>query len=425
MKKLITMIAVLACTMIANAQNYEVLHIEDLIDGYEYDYCADEFDGIIIHKAQNCPSGAISWSVSIDGEHFDYWTDSIILQNTHANYRYVVGYSGCSVGKSFDFLFHYSTDNVNPFAEPFLWKRTGESTTLVFEPMNWNMEVQWSTGETENEITVTEPGTYSVTITDACGSETYTIEVRDNVEVELATCDLESNLNMVIWQTTPEQAEYVSQVEVKRDGLVVGTVPYTDGQFIDNIGSDAASRTYTVTAIATDGTPCPIESYPKETIHMAYLTGINNTIEVNWNAPTGYDLLGYNICEWNANDGTLTAIDYVGASVSSYTCQQSQFDQGYIVIQGVERTKDGETRLLSNRSSETVGIGENESPAFKVYPNPAQGTFTVEGTGQMTITNVLGQTVLAREIDGMESIGLPQGLFFLKLNGTTRKIVVE
>ena len=258
-----------------------------------------------------------------------------------------------------------------------------------------------------------------------CGTGVRTFIVRDNVEVELATCDLETNLNMVTWPTTEAQAEYVSQVEVKRDGLTVGTAPYTDGYFLDNIGSDAASRTYTVTALATDGTPCPITSHPKETIHMAYLTGINNTIEVNWNAPTGYDLLGYNICEWNATDGTLTTIDYVGASVSSYTCQQSQFDQGYIVIQGVEASKDGETRLLSNRSSETVGIGENESQAFKVYPNPAKGAFTVEGTGTMTVTNVLGQTVLTREIDGMESIGLPQGMYFVKLNGQTRKIVVE
>ena len=218
-------------------------------------------------------------------------------------------------------------------------------------------------------------------------------------------------------------------MEVKRDGLTVGTAPYTDGYFLDNIGSDAASRTYTVTALATDGTPCPITSYPKETIHMAYLTGINNTIEVNWNAPTGYELIGYNICEWNATDGTLTTIDYVGASVNSYTCQQSQFAQGYIVIQGVEAGKDGETRLLSNRSLDLVGIEENgpsaSSGTLTVYPNPAKSAFTVEGTGQMTITNVLGQAVLTRDIDGKETIELPRGIYFVKLNGATRKIVVK
>ena len=162
---------------------------------------------------------------------------------------------------------------------------------------------------------------------------------------------------------------------------------------------------------------------------MSYTLGMNNTIEVNWNTPTGYDLLGYNICEWNANDGSLTTIDYVGASVTSYTCSESQFDQGYIVIQGVERTKDGESRLLSNRSLDLVGIEENGpstgSGSLTVYPNPAQGRVTVEGTGTMSITNVLGQTVFTREIDGKESVELPQGIYFVKLDGQTRKIVVE
>jgi len=43
----------------------------------------------------------------------------------------------------------------------------------------------------------------------------------------------------------------------------------------------------------------------------------------------------------------------------------------------------------------------------------------------MTITNVLGQTVLGREIDGKETVELPRGIYFVRLNGQTRKIVVE
>ena len=158
---------------------------------------------------------------------------------------------------------------------------------------------------------------------------------------------------------------------------------------------------------------------------MSYTLGMNNTIEIGWNTPTGYDLLGYNICEWHEEDGSLSVIDFVGASVTSYTCSQSQFDEGYTVVQGVEAGKDGETRLLSNRSLDLVGLGENEATAFKVYPNPAKDRFTIEGSGTMTVTNTLGQTILTRIIDGKTTVELPQGLYFVKLGGVTRKIVVE
>ncbi|MBQ6769660.1 MAG: T9SS type A sorting domain-containing protein [Bacteroidales bacterium] len=420
MKKFVLLIAVsIVSTMLAYAQNDIVLYIVDRPD-WQY-LCIDNQQRVLIYAQDGCEE--FHWTVQ--GQ--EIWNESPLIINPQQGTKQIY-YDGCNFHHGFGVK--YLGSNVPSEFTRTQWKRQMQTDSLVAVGHDsieypFNYEFHWSTGETTRTIEVTEPGTYTVEISEICGTATRTFIVRDNVEVELATCDLETNLNMVTWQTTEAQAEYVSQVEVKRDGLTVGTAPYTDGQFIDDIGSDAASRTYTVTALATDGTPCPIASYPKETIHMAYLTGINNTIEVNWNVPAGYDLLGYNICEWHEEDGSLTVIDYVGASVTSYTCSQSQFDEGYIVIQGVEASKDGETRLLSNRSSETVGIGENESLAFKVYPNPAQGTFTVEGTGRMTITNVLGQTVLAREIDGMESIGLPRGLYFVKMNGATRKVVVE
>ncbi len=53
------------------------------------------------------------------------------------------------------------------------------------------------------------------------------------------------------------------------------------------------------------------------------------------------------------------------------------------------------------------------------------GAFTVDGTGNLLITNALGQEILAKEIDGKTTVELPQGLYFLRLNGVTRKVVVE
>ena len=73
----------------------------------------------------------------------------------------------------------------------------------------------------------------------------------------------------------------------------------------------------------------------------------------------------------------------------------------------------------------TLEVSEQAEATFSVYPNPANGAFIVEGTGQMTVSNVLGQIILTKEIDGQTAVALPQGLYFVKLGGAVRKIVVE
>ena len=423
MKKFILLIVCIVFAITKAQAQDTILTIEQVYGsvGRQVHICANKYDRALVYAPQGCTG--FGWAT---GNGFVYDVSPMVFDGNAANY-YFYGFNGCGYA-TFYFGIYFDEPNVPTETTEEIWIHSGELAELsaVGSDSASMYSIRWNTGEDENVIH--KPGgTYIAGISDMCATAYRTKVVKENVEIVLATCDLESNLNMVTWQTTPAQAEYIDHVIVKRDGMQVGTAPYTDGQFIDNIGSGAASRTYTITAVATDGTQCPITSYPKETIHMAYLTGINNTIEVNWNIPTGYDLLGYNICKYTpgSKDGDLTVIDFVGASVTSYTCSESQFDEGYIVVQGVEAGKDGETRLLSNRSMDLVGIGEKEKQNFNIYPNPSAGRVTIEGTGRLTITNVLGQTIFTRDITDTETIDLPSGVWFVKLNGTTRKVVVE
>ena len=43
----------------------------------------------------------------------------------------------------------------------------------------------------------------------------------------------------------------------------------------------------------------------------------------------------------------------------------------------------------------------------------------------MTVTNDLGQTIMTKEINGKDKVELSKGLYFVKMGGETRKIVVE
>ncbi len=418
MKKLFLVIACIVFSLLkTQAQNDTILTIGQVHSsvGRVVRICANEYDRALVYAPESCTD--FYW----DNGEIIHNVNPMIFDGNQAN-QYACGFSGCGYDW-FYFSIYFIEPNVPTETTEELWKRQQEAITL--EAPSGSYSYLWNTGATTSTIEVTEPGTYTCGVSDMCATSVQTFIVKDNVEIDLATCDLESNLNLITWPTTVAQAQYIDHVVVKRDGMQVGTADYSDGQFIDNIGSGAASRTYTIVAVATDGAECPIVSYPKETIHMSYTLGMNNTIEIGWNTPTGYDLLGYNICEWHEDDGSLTVIDYVGASVTSYTCSDNQFDEGYIVVQGVEAGKDGETRLLSNRSLDLVGLGENEATAFMVYPNPVKDRFTVEGTGVMTVTNTLGQTILTREIEGKTIVELPQGMYFVKLGGVTRKVVVE
>ena len=423
MKKLILLVIMLTNLLLVNAQTDTVMYISQM-QGNVYNICFNQHERVIIYAPDGCTS--TEWLINYN----QYLTDNYVILDGNDLGSYSVQFLGGNCGQYSTLLYFVYPTTPNETTEE-IWTHGGELAELqAVEADSASMyDIEWDTGETEN-IIYKPTGTYIAGISDMCATAYRTKIVKESVEIDLATCDLESNLNLVTWPTTVAQAQYIDHVIVKRDGLQVGTADYSDGQFTDNIGSGSASRTYTLTAVATDGTECPIVSYPKETIHMAYLTGINNTIEVNWNIPAGYDLLGYNICEWHEDDGSLTVIDFVGASVTSYTCSENQFDEGYIVVQGVEADKDGETRLLSNRSLDIiVGLGENGpstgSGTLTVYPNPAKDRFTIEGSGTMTVTNTLGQTILTRIIDGKTTVELPQGLYFVKLGGVTRKVVVE
>ncbi len=74
------------------------------------------------------------------------------------------------------------------------------------------------------------------------------------------------------------------------------------------------------------------------------------------------------------------------------------------------------------------GDGTNAT-GLKVWPNPNNGTFTVEGEGRLKVFNLLGQAVIDLDLDGKLTLTLPSGMYLVRLvNGATsetRKVVVE
>ena len=73
-----------------------------------------------------------------------------------------------------------------------------------------------------------------------------------------------------------------------------------------------------------------------------------------------------------------------------------------------------------------TGTHETVSSATSIFPNPAHGAFTVRGEGTLVIFNSIGQKVRESKIDNETIIdGLPAGMYFLQVNGSVKKVVVE
>jgi hypothetical protein len=85
----------------------------------------------------------------------------------------------------------------------------------------------------------------------------------------------------------------------------------------------------------------------------------------------------------------------------------------------------GGLELLNGNIAVNQGVEDFSNCNFRVYPNPAQGMVTVEGIGLLTVSNLLGQTILTREIDGRKMIALPQGFWLVRLGNTVKKVIVE
>lgn len=155
-------------------------------------------------------------------------------------------------------------------------------------------------------------------------------------------------------------------------------------------------------------------------IHGETVAGQTLTAETNLSSSPVIPELGALSYQWMRD-----AVIIEGATQPYYTLTEADVDQ-WISVQVTA------ANCLGTITSPEVGPvvsydGTEEQPSmlFKVYPNPSQGSIKVEGTGHLLVLNMLGQTMKECDLDGQTTMELPQGMFFVRMNGTAKKVVVE
>lgn len=438
MKKtvILMLFVVFGLTSVGLCQNYDVLYVNDFS---VQRYCSsnDNLDGVIIYGEDDCDNH--SWYVTIwngyDEIVFleDENIDSIIVYNQHMYLEYLIYYNGCYNNYENAVVFEVTYTDENPFLEPTIWKHKNSQLELnAVHNTSSAVAFLWSTGETTQTIEVVEPGTYFVTLTDDCGSATYSVEVRDNVEIYRVTTDLVTNKNQVTWRTTPEQSEYISAVKVYRNNELVGTVPYADGVFTDNIGSENTQWQYYIVGVSVEGDDCPIPSYWKRTIHLDRIQDSQGNLILQWTpyeeeSPEKDVVSAYGI--YDVVNGIPNHVIDVGNFTNVYTYNPADF-HGYGAVAAVFAEKGLEEFAFSNLTKQMLDIDENitEIPVMKIYPNPSNGAFTVECVSDLIVYNVIGQVIATSHAteNGIHNFSLGTGIYFVKSDeGAVQKIIVE
>lgn len=423
---------------VANAQNSFHINITEIQEYQALQFCVNEYDTWIFEKDASCDNQAVwYWYVGPQQGHSN---NELVFTRDQISQLYdeygggmlniMIGYDapGCVIEiRSFYLHFHKFENVPEPWTQDYVWKRAGGTVTLS-APYVDNVACLWSTGSHNMSITVSQPGTYWLRLYNDCGEISDTIQVRDNVEVYRATTELTSNLNQVTWRVSDAQAQYISEVKVYRNNQHVGTAPYTDGVFTDDIGSENTQWQYHIVAVSKEGQNCPYKSYWKRTIHLDHVQGSQGNQILQWtpyeqeNTPN--PLTAYNV--YDVVDGEPRLVMQVGNFTNVYSYNPADFE-GYGTVAAVFGNKGIEDMAFSNMTTELLDVGEAMQKDLTIYPNPANGTFTVEGAKTLTVFNTLGQAVAtSHSEDRIHSFTLRSGIYFVKSDeGTARKIVVE
>ena len=335
------MTMMLASCILAKAQNYLQMYIDDIEPNQEFEFCLQDYDSIVIVDTVYNFSYNEHWFVYSPYGSEPYYEIGPVLTlipgDDYSNSAFVVAYQYYqSYGADwFRFQIWFTAFSApDPWFPEYEWKHAGEAITLT-APQNpnnlYHWEYEWSTGDNQREIEVVDPGIYWTHLYNDCGEAFDSVEVRNGVDISLASTDLATNLNQISWAVDDAQSAYVAEVNVYRNGHLVGTAPYTDGSFLDNIGSGATQWQYHLVGVTTDGEECPVASYWNRPIHLDHLQGPNNHV-LQWTpfeAENDASIEAYRIYDWV--DGELSLVEEVGNFANIYNYNPDDFNGDAVV----------------------------------------------------------------------------------------------
>jgi hypothetical protein len=280
---------------------------------------------------------------------------------------------------------------------------TGGSVDLTSSAASGNV---WSNTATTATITVNTTGNYSVTVTDANGCSSVSSPISVNVSnapvptisatsTQACSGDVvtvtSSAADSYLWST----GETTASINVSNTAAVYVTV--TNANACNGVGQSATTN------ISFTATPSAAGSF----------TTAGNVVTFT-NTSTGATSYSWDFGDFTNSSASAPAHAY--AANGAYT----------VVLTAINGNC---TDTIAFEISIEVGIEENNSLSFEVYPNPASAqvfvAFENNDNATLTVLDAMGRVVLTQAINEVGSLVLPVSVAELASGSYTLQIISE
>lgn len=325
-------------------------------------------------------------------------------------------------------------------------------STNVYAVGDFN-EYLWSTGETTQSITITDGGEYSVIGYNESGCPTevifdapYPLEPFTQSQICIVSLDEITEKNIIVYEPVYDvgidSIMFYRLNNITSEYECIGSNSINDaGIFVDQAATPSQQNYQYKIAIKDTCNKTSVLSPVHRTILLQANLGVNDEINLFWNAYEGFDYSNFGIyrssggAEYfliaNVPNNTYTYIDlYPPSGANKYQIRIEK-----------DPACNPEREVFSFVASNPVvinpdGISESELITFKVYPNPFYDNLiierdpSVEGI-KIDLFDVYGRLLNTFMMNSGESIlyystdDLLSGFYYLRFNQLNTKCIIK
>lgn len=287
----------------------------------------------------------------------------------------------------------------------------------------------------------TPSGTYNVMFSTVEGCDSVInldLTVHESEQTEIYVVTVQNTHNLVLWETEAAIEHYNIYRESTTSGLysLVAQIPYDEGGFWIDEGSDARARSYRYRMTSVDS--CGAESdysVTHKTMHLTINQGQGNSWNLVWTEYEGTSYSTYRIYRGTSYSNLQLIDEMPAGGNTTYTDNTAPWGNVYYQIvvllsSGTKgNTKDGDDGTIRSNiaTNDETGIDDVEDLFSKVYTQ--HGDIVVETTVGLTIQvfDVTGRRLHDAVSTGKDLFDVPTtGVYMVRIAGAkARRVVVE